>query len=48
MMHPDDRVLVHHKRAGGGLIETRIHSEGALRLDPPGLDLTIADLFGEP
>lgn len=47
MMHPDDRVLVHHKRAEGGLIETRIYSEGALRLDPPGLDLTISDLFGE-
>ena len=47
MMHPDDRVLVHHKRAEGGLTETRIYSEGAVRLGPPGLDLTISDLFGE-
>jgi Uma2 family endonuclease len=40
-----NRVLVHHKRAEGGLIETRILSEGALRLDPPGLDLTVTELF---
>lgn len=48
MMHPDDRVLVHHKRAEGELIETRICSKGQLHLDPPGLDLAISDLFGEP
>jgi Uma2 family endonuclease len=42
-----NRVLVHHKRADGGLIETRILSEGALRLDPPGLDLMVRELFPE-
>jgi Uma2 family endonuclease len=46
LLYPDDRTLVHHKRAEGGLIETRILSEGPLRLDPPGLDLMISDLFG--
>ncbi|WP_245930820.1 Uma2 family endonuclease [Methylobacterium radiodurans] len=29
---------------GGDLIETHIVASGALRLDPPGLDLALADL----
>ena len=47
ILDPIDRTLVHHKRGEGGLIETRPMSEGTLRLDPPGLDLAVADLFGE-
>jgi Uma2 family endonuclease len=47
ILDPRDRSLVHHKRAEGGVIETRGVTEGALRLDPPGLNLTISDLFGE-
>ena len=47
ILDPVDRALVHHKRGDGGLIETRHASEGTLRLDPPGLDLAVADLFGE-
>ncbi|RYC30703.1 Uma2 family endonuclease [Lichenibacterium minor] len=39
------RVLVHHARRGDE-IATRILHGGALRLDPPGLDLRIEDLFG--
>jgi Uma2 family endonuclease len=45
LLYPEAGDIVHHKRAEGGLIETRIISDGALRLDPPGLDLTLADLF---
>ncbi len=41
----DRRVLVHHARRGDE-IATRILYGGALRLDPPGLDLNIEDLFG--
>jgi hypothetical protein len=41
------RTIVHHRRAGE-VIETRIASEGTLRLDPPGLDLPVGDLFAEP
>lgn len=41
----ESRVLVHHARRGDE-IATRILHEGALRLDPPGFDLWIADLFG--
>ncbi len=46
IVHPDRRVLVHHARRGDE-IATRILHGGALRLDPPGLDLRIEDLFGE-
>ena len=41
------RVLVHHARRGDE-IATRILHGGPLRLDPPGLDLDIEDLFGGP
>ena len=46
LLYPEDRVAVHHRRADGGLIETRILYDGPLRLDRPGLDLTIGELFG--
>ena len=39
------RVLVHHAR-GPDHIATRILHGGPLRLDPPGLDLAVEDLFG--
>lgn len=41
----DRRKLVHHRRGAGDLIETRILSSGPLRLDPPGLDLTVESFF---
>jgi Uma2 family endonuclease len=41
----DRRTVIHHKRGDGALIETRMVSEGALQLDPPGLELEVADLF---
>lgn len=43
----DRRVLVHHARRGEE-IATRILYGGPLRLDPPGLDLSIEDMFGGP
>lgn len=39
------RLVMHHRRGDNDLIETRIVREGALRLDPPGMDLDLADLF---
>jgi Uma2 family endonuclease len=37
--------VIHHRRGDGDLIETRIASSGELRLDPPGLTLSVAALF---
>ena len=44
----DHRRVVHHARGDGTAIATRILGAGALRLDPPGLDLRVDDLFGGP
>ena len=45
IVDPDKRIVIHHRRDVGDAIATRIVAEGPLRLDPPGLDLTIADMF---
>jgi Uma2 family endonuclease len=39
------RILIHHQRGNEGTILTRILRDGTLRLDPPGIELAIADLF---
>ncbi len=46
ILDADRRVLIHHKRGQDGVIETRILTDGALTLAPPGLQLQVADLFG--
>ena len=45
LLSPKQRMVVHHKRGQGDLIETRILREGALRLDPPGIEVEAKDLF---
>jgi Uma2 family endonuclease len=44
-LDPERRVLIHHKRGQGDMIETRILSDGLLRLDPPGLEAPVAEMF---
>jgi Uma2 family endonuclease len=48
IVHPRQRVVTHHARGTGDLIETRIKAAGELRLDPPGLSLTIGELLPAP
>ncbi len=45
ILDADSRKAIHHKRGQGDVIETRILSDGVLRLDPPGLEIPIAELF---
>lgn len=45
ILDPERRVLIHHKRGHGDVIETRILTEGLLRLDPPGLEAPVAEMF---
>jgi Uma2 family endonuclease len=45
ILDPERRTVIHHKRGQGEVIETRILTDGSLRLDPPGLELTVAELF---
>jgi Uma2 family endonuclease len=43
---PDARKVVHHKRTSNGTVEADTLSFGIIRLDPPGLTVEVADLFG--
>jgi Uma2 family endonuclease len=45
VVDPDKYLIIHHARAHADAIATRIVSEGSLRLDPPGIELTVAELF---
>lgn len=45
ILDPDRRVLIHHARGRAGVIETRILHDGRLRLDPPGLEVDVAEFF---
>jgi Uma2 family endonuclease len=47
ILDPENRLVVHHRRMlpGNGEVATRVHADGLLALDPPGLLLTIADMF---
>ncbi len=41
------RVVLHHRRGEGDAIPKAIVREGDIRLDPPGLTVAFADLFGD-
>ena len=45
ILDPDRRVMIWHKRAAAGAIETRILREGRLRLDPPGFEAELDGFF---
>jgi Uma2 family endonuclease len=45
IIDPDNRLVIHHAR-GSDAIATRIVSSGsALKLDPPGIEMAVAELF---
>jgi hypothetical protein len=39
------RMVIHHARSEGDVVATRIVTEGVLRLDPPRIELAVADLL---
>ena len=47
ILDPDRRVLIHHRRGQGDVIETRILTDGVVRLDPPGVEASVETLFAE-
>jgi Uma2 family endonuclease len=47
IVDPDKRIVIHHARGMGDVIATRIVSEGTVRLDPPGIEITVGELFGD-
>jgi Uma2 family endonuclease len=47
IVDPNRRLVIHHARQTGDLIATRIVADGAIELDPPGIQLRRADIYGE-
>jgi Uma2 family endonuclease len=45
IVDPDKPRIVHHARGTGDTILTRIVSDGSIRLDPPGIELTMAAVY---
>jgi Uma2 family endonuclease len=45
ILDPETRLIIHHARGEGDVIATRIVSKDRLRLDPPGLDIPVAEMF---
>ena len=45
IVDPGKPPLIHHQRQGDGTILTRLVGEGAVRLDPPGLEIQAEALF---
>ena len=46
IIDPDARKVTHHERLADGTISPRTLTSGTIRLDPPGISLEAADLFG--
>jgi Uma2 family endonuclease len=48
ILDPERRVVIHHKRGASDAIETRVLSEGAVKLNPPGFEVAVEALFPRP
>jgi Uma2 family endonuclease len=47
IVNPFKKVVIHHARAQGGDITTRIASSGVIDLTPPGMAIPVAELLPE-
>lgn len=45
IVDPDEPLVIHHARSEGAAILTRIVREGTIALDPPGLEVALADFY---
>ena len=48
IVDPDKPLVLHHSRRGDDSILTRIVRDGVVMLDPPGLGLSLTDIYGRP
>jgi Uma2 family endonuclease len=46
IVDPQQPLILHHARATSETILTRIVREGIIQLDPPGLELAVAEVYG--
>ena len=47
LVHPGQRMVIHHERRSDGSIATASAGDGELRFDPPGFSVRVADLFDD-
>ena len=45
IVHPTKRIVTHHRRHGAG-IETQVLLGGPIAMDPPGMVVTVEELYG--
>jgi Uma2 family endonuclease len=45
IVDPDSRLVIHHARGGADTVTTRIVHGGSIALDPPGIEVAIADFY---
>jgi Uma2 family endonuclease len=45
IVDPMKPLVVHHARGSGETILTRVVTQGAIELDPPGFEIAIADIY---
>jgi Uma2 family endonuclease len=45
IVDPTEPMIVHHSRGSGDDILTRVVMEGTITLNPPGLELAVADIY---
>ncbi len=45
VIDPERSLLIHYRRGEGDFLTTRIAADGEMRLDPPGLTLTLSEIF---
>jgi len=47
IVDPAQPLIIHHVRQAGDAFLARVVREGAVALDPPGIEISIADVYGE-
>ena len=45
IVDPNEPSVIHHKRGEGDTILTRVVTEGRIALDPPGIEIDLADIY---
>jgi Uma2 family endonuclease len=46
IINPNQPTVIHHTRSTGDTILTRVITDGVIKLDPPGLELAVSDIYG--
>jgi Uma2 family endonuclease len=48
IVDPVQPLIVHHARQTGDAFLTRVVRDGTISLDPPGMEITVAEVYGAP